>query len=257
MLIIHFFLYSIGIQSVIAFSTDIHIWEADVSWKSSNATYRYFDVFQLLECRENEGQHMDWLKHNNFDQCVTVVSDFSISSCVFSQIGRNNMTYKIKSKQHLVIRDLQNQRVQSTACSAYMIFTRDISFLHRLFNVKQRHFRPFTQIFMITPPSVQIHEQNVLNAMGHGYKLYSLRSSFYNTSSNYIDLNYISLFNHYTNQTLNTSTDNKEDIRDFFGEPSTHALFDKNIMRNQKKKFKIGVFHCPPYIIIQNNETKE
>lgn len=257
MLLIQLLLCSACMQRAAAFATDIHIWSEDTSWKRSNATFRSFSVFQMLQCHENKCQHMEWLKHNNFDQCVTVVSDFTISSCVYSQFVRNNMTYKLKSKSHLIGRDLKHQRVQSTACSAYMIFTRDVSFLHRLFNVKQRHFRPFTQIFMVHPHSVHLNKQNVLNAMGHAYKIYSLYSNFYNHSTQYIDLSYLSLFNHYTNATMDTSTENRTEIREFFGTPSQHALFDRNIMASQKKKFRIGVFHCPPYIMILNNDTKE
>lgn len=258
MLLIQIFFCYICVQTTLAVvSMEMTIWREDPDWKHSNETLRHFNVYQILECREKFGQHIDWLKHDNFDRCITVVSDYNILPCVYSQFVRNNMTYKLKSKQRMVSRDLKRVRVQSTSCSAYMIFSRDVEFVHRLFTEKQRHFRPFTKIFMISPPWMRLQWKNVLDAMGHGYKIYAVRNSLYDTSLDYVDLSYISLYNPYMNHTLNTSIHDKHVIDEYYGHPSTHALFDKKVWRYQKKVFKVGVFNCPPYIIVNNNDTKE
>lgn len=260
MLAVQVLFYSLCAQIASAiFSEDMQVWRQDPAWKHSNSSYRHITLYQTLECRENPGQHMQWLKLDNFDQCVTVISDFQILPCVYSQFIHNNMTYKVKSKKHLLSRDLKSVRVRvrPTSCSAYMIFTSDDEFLHRLFTKNQRHFRPFTKIFMVSPPSLVLRQQNVLDAMGHGYKIFAVKSPFFNISLDYVDLNYISLYNPYMNQTLNASIDDAHAIDDFYGQPSNHALFDKKVWRYQKKVFKVGVFHCPPYIMITNNRTKE
>lgn len=235
--------------------TVIENWFEDANWRQQHIEkYGHLNVFKKIVCRERKRHHLKWLRYHNFDQCVNIVSDFNVPSCLYTQILNNNMTYKNKDTNYLIARDLLTHKPnRRTSCQTYMIFTRDLAILKRLFNRGQSHLLPFTDIFLFVPSNIVLPYENILNALSHGYSIYGVKNSFFNTSYSYFNLNYGHLKNLYTNHTLLASEVSMDRIMEYFGTAATHPLFNKNIVKG--RPFRIGIFNCPPYITIENSST--
>lgn len=217
-------------------------------WALSQPIYEKITVDIRIECRESEQYVLKWLRFNNYNQCVYFVSDYQLPDCLYNQIQRNNLTYMTKSKQYMLLRDVVNNPPKSSLCNNFMVFTRDLKFLSDIFNPLVKHFLPFTNIFLFTSNESILTDDLILNALYHGYNIYAVRNNFFNKSLGYFDLSYHYLLDPYTGRKFETSESRDDKLANFFGDVSSHPLFNKSIVKT--RPFRISTFNCPPYVIV-------
>lgn len=228
--------------------------DEDIEWSYTVPEYGKIAVALKIMCREHASQNLAWLRYGNFHQCVTLVTDTAIPSCLYNQFDRNNLTVINKNKKFLRERVVFRQ-LNGPKCDTFMILTQDFNFLQSIFGKENHHFRPFTNIFLFIPKTMIIPQNFIKRAIKHGYNLYSLRNSFFNRSMPYFNLNYRYLKNLATNQTILTKTHNPKKLENFFGTIENHPLFNKSI--HKQRTFKVGLFHCPPYVIVEDAARKK
>lgn len=218
------------------------------SWALSKPMYGNIKVDIKFTCRENKENVLKWLLFNNYNRCVYFVSDYQLPDCLYNQMQRNNLTYMTKSKKYVLIRDVINNPPKSSRCNNFMLFTRDLDFLANTFNPLIKHFLPFTNIFLFSLKETILTNDMISNALYHGYNIYVVRNNFFNKSLAYFDLSYHYLIDPYTGKTLNTSESRDDKLADFFGNVSSHPLFNRSIVKS--RPFRISTFNCPPHVIV-------
>lgn len=243
-------LLSMGIVSVSCAVDHVHF---DV-WQPF-PVYKNISVFEKTDCREDVHNSLKWLSFANYQRCVIIVSDVDIPSCFFKQLEQNNITFIIRDENYMISRDiLRKLEPRKFICGSYIMFTEKSMFIQRLF-AGRKHFYPFAKIFLFVPISLNITNETISTALHMGLKFYTVHNTIFKKSVTYFNLNYEQVLNLYTNQTLNTTTGDETVLREFFGTVSTHALFDKSIVKSHP--FRVSLFDCPPYVKVYNAEKKE
>lgn len=232
-----------------------HIDDEEIEWRYMVPQYGNITVSSKIMCREHKSQKLAWLHHENFHKCVTLLTDTSIPSCLYEQLERNNLTVINKNKMFL-LGDVEHLPYNGPKCDTYMILTQNFALLQLIFGKgKKNHFNPFSNIFLFVPKTMIIPQKVVREAMKHGYNLFVPRNSFFNRSMNYFNLNYWMLKNLATNQTISTRVQNPQKLANFFGTFDKHPLFNQTIFK--KKPFRVGLFHCPPYVVVKDKKNNK
>lgn len=217
--------------------------------------YGKISVFEKTICREDKDNSLKWLRFDNFQRCLIILSDFDIPACFFDQLERNNVTFITRDVNYMINRNvLRERQPRRFICDSYIIFTYKLTLIERLFN-ERKHFYPFAKIFLFIPITLIVPNETISAALHMGLNFYAVRNSIFRKSVPYFNLNYRQILNLYTNQVLNTATTNETVLREFFGRVSTHPLFDKSIVKT--RPFRISLFDCQPYVKIYNAEKKE
>lgn len=228
--------------------------DENIEWSYTVPHCGKIEVFEKIVCREHAAQNLAWLRYANFHQCVTLVTDTSVPSCLYMQLERNNLTIINKNKSFL-LEEVQLRQYKGPKCDTFMILTQDFAFIDAIFGKgMKRHFRPFTNIFLFIPKSMIVPRCHVVKAIKHGYNLFVLRNSFFNQTIPYFNLNYWYLKNLGTNRTIFTGIENPTTLANFFGTIENHPLFNASFRK--EKKFKVALFHCPPYVIVRKGMKK-
>lgn len=227
--------------------------EEDIDLSYALPQYGNIKVLYKIECHERRSQSLAWLHYANFFRCVNLVTDTILPSCLYKQLEHNGLIYMIKDRS-LLVDEVQHDRLRRSPCPSFIILTQDLEFIKEIFGAGRHIFRPFTNIFLFVPSNMTIPQEYILRTIQLGYNLYKIRNRFFDESVPYFSLNYWHLTNIQTNRTLHTFTQNEAKIAEFFGTSNDHPLFDKTIEKTEP--FRIGVFHCPPNIIIRDYEKR-
>lgn len=223
-------------------------------WPKTEQSYKNITVQTKLGCREDKENVLEWLRFNNYNRCIYLVSDYPLPVCLYNQMRRNNLTCMTRSTEYILLRNVIKKPPRLVFCNSFMIFTKGVNFLKNLFDPMIRHFLPFSNIFLFTPDHLVIPHELITNALYHGYNMYSIENNFFAENLTYFDLSYHRLINLYTNETLDTIEIRSEKLADYFGNVLLHPLFNKSIVKT--RPFRVSTFECPPYVFT-DYKTKE
>lgn len=237
---------SVKITKILCFG-GIRLDDAEL-WTFSDSIYGNITLHTKIGCREDKVNVLEWLRYNNYNRCIYLVSDYPLPVCLYNQMRRNNLTCMTRSTEYILQRDVIKKTPRLLFCNSFMIFTKNLNFLANLFDPVIKHFLPFTNFFLFTPEELTIPHELISNALYHGYNMYSIENNFFAKNLTYFDLSYHRLINLYTNETLDTVEVRYEKLANYFGNVLTHPLFNKSIVK--QRPFRISTFNCPPYVIV-------
>lgn len=220
------------------------------SVSANHPHYGHITIADKIVCTENETASLEWLGQNNFHRCVNIISDLDLPACFYQQIQRANFTYQEKTILYLLNHSIFFDRPESIKCNTYMILLDRLHFITQIFEDGQKHFYPFSYIYLFTPSTSNVPQESLLYALNYGYNVYGVKNNIFNNNSFLFDLNFGWLKNLYTNRTLYTTETNKAVVKEFFGDLRTHPLFNTSITKN--RPFRIAMRNCPPYVIVKD-----
>lgn len=243
-----------ALLAIVAFATALGSVSGD-----NDLDFKNIKIKRKAFCVETRPNHLKWLSHKNFLRCVNIVSDFKNPSCLYAQLERENIAYEQKSIGFMLNRNvveknpLENILERSIMCDHYLIITKHVSFITKIFESGQKHFYPFTRIFLLTPDSFKVPEESLMYALNYGYNVFGLANNFF-LKKRFLNLDYGLLTNLHTNKTMNSAETDEKVIESFFGSYKSHPLFDPKITKN--RPFRVSLRHCRPHVIIKNKENK-
>lgn len=226
--------------------------DEDIDLRFVAPQYGNITVFDKIECHERRSQTLDWMHHDNFYGCINLVTDTTLPSCLYKQLERNGLIYMNKNKSKL-LENMHREKLRRSKCSSFMFITQDLHFIEEIFGPARQLFRPRTNIFLFMPANMTLSERVIIRTIKRGYNVYKIQNRFFDESLPYFSLNYWNVTNIQTNKTLHTYGQNDHNIANLFGSLNAHPLFDPSFKKN--RPFRIGLYHCPPNVIVRDAKT--
>lgn len=223
-----------------------------LSYSEQCAAYnRHLPAIKPFECRErqNTTNSLYWIRLKDGQQCVQIINDINLPKCMFDQFTKANLTYQTKSSEYLI-----NQNIaigmRKLNCDTFLLFTQNLSFIIGVFRDNQKHFRPFSYVYLLKPNNMTVPQTSLNIAFDKGYNLFELESEIFDDDSTNVSLSYKRVTNSLSNASIEISGTNDVEIERFFGEPLfSHPLFNPEFSK-KRKPFRINLFDCPPYVIM-------
>lgn len=222
------------------------------------AISKNLSAIKSIRCRERSSKQnsLHWVRLKNAQQCVQIINDMNLPKCLFHQLTKANFTYQTKGRKHMMSQNMM-YKVRKLNCETFLLFTRNLSFLVGVFRESQKHFLPFSYIYLLKPNRMKVPESSLNIAFEKGYNLFEVESEIFdkNKSINVI-LNYKRVTNLLTNASIEVSGKSVAEIDAFFGDSSnSHPLFNPEFSK-KRKPFRINLFDCPPYVVVVKDEKK-
>lgn len=245
-----FFLTFVSVDS----QRDYHKHLELVGWQPF-PVYRNISVYEKTACQRDATNNLDWLRFDNDQRCINIVTNVDVPRCFYDQLLTNNISYINRDMNYIINRKLDLKRIKLRFfCNSFIIFTHKIGLIEKLFTGDRINFYPFTKIYLFVPKQLIIPKKCVSAALQLGVDLFAVRNSIFNEFIPRFNLKYRKIKNLYTNKTLKTSEKDSTELRKYFGTVLTHPLFDND--QTQRNTFRIALFHCPPYVIIDADKKK-
>lgn len=202
-------------------------------------------VPHMMKC--NNKYEMNWLWNlRNNNRCVNIiVGTIFIPQCLFDQIF--NLKFVIRMSDLNAIKSRNILSFKRTNCDNFLFFTqnsKEISELFQKTNGTVKRFLPFSQLFFVDFESnVEFDEPSLDYIFDNGLFVYVVGQQSA-ISSNV--LQFSSLRNVLTNDVLNLKISNIQNIINYFGTYKNHPVLNSKF---QKKKFRVSIFSCSPYVV--------
>lgn len=210
----------------------------------------HLGTVQDINCHLNtvSDNSLHWVRLKNRQQCVQIIDDIELPLCFYHQLWSGNMTYQIKSVEQILKQNVKNPG-RNLNCETFFIFTEDVKFIIKLFQNNEKHFLPFSYIYILAPSRILIPDSSIDVALGNGYNFFYVDSEIFNNKSG-IRWKYKGITNLLTDLSIKINSNDKKEIQQFYGDHLlTHPLFNPKLNKN-RQRFHINLFHCPPYVIV-------
>lgn len=195
---------------------------------------------------------MSWISYVEHHNCLKIIGD-SVPDCVYRELSLLNIRLIVWNNLTRILTPAVGEKSNQMKCKSLVLMDEKLGELKALFSEGKKFFYTFTKIFIIRLGDEinEVFNENELDFIyNNALNVYVIERNRNSLDFRKDTIGFSEIRNVLTDLVLQFSNASDRDLYEFYGQDLSHPFLD---VRNENKKFSVGLFNCSPFVILNQN----